>query len=316
MPKGLDFYEMLISPRDGQPLRPDANGRHLVSLDGLRRFAIINGIVCFLEVLDRFYEGAYKNRVFYLPKRRSKIFKLPFWVINGGFVWQVDRHFPENAILLELGCASGIDFLGNKYRMIGLDLSLSSLQGIDNYWGRIQADASSLPLASQSVDGIISSYFWEHIPPNEKETMLSEFARVLKPGGKMIFIYDVQTNNSLIRQLKSTNCSMYEMLFIANDGHKGYESIAENERAFQKSGFRILTRCALERTWLQSASVWEKFSHLSGILGLCGKFVSRLTKMKYVNYAYILMIRLVDSSIGLILPASKARIVLTVLEKA
>ena len=87
--------------------------------------------------------------------------------------------------------------------MIGCDLSASSLAKVVHYSDRIQADASAtIPIASDSVDAVISSYFWEHMSPEKKPRILSECRRILRPGGKLLFLYDVETENPLIEWYK------------------------------------------------------------------------------------------------------------------
>ena len=42
-----------------------------------RHYPIRDGIACFLAERDTFYEGAYKNRVNYMPKRPGLVRELP-----------------------------------------------------------------------------------------------------------------------------------------------------------------------------------------------------------------------------------------------
>lgn len=47
-----------------------------------------------------------------------------------------------------------------------------------------------------------------------KPNILRECQRILKPGGKIVFLYDVETENPLICRYKYSNRPLYNKLFI------------------------------------------------------------------------------------------------------
>lgn len=49
-------------------------------------------------------------------------------------------------------------------------------------------DARQLPLASESVDCLLNSYMLDLIPNDEIPTVLGEFHRVLRPGGRLVLV--------------------------------------------------------------------------------------------------------------------------------
>lgn len=100
-----------------------------------------------------------------------------------------------DTVVLEAGCG-----FSNMYReeykkakrIIGVDIDESYLQANDVIQEKIVADLSNFPqVQNESVDLIISSWVLEHL--KEPEKVFSEFSRVLKKGGKLVFI----TPNSL-----------------------------------------------------------------------------------------------------------------------
>lgn len=279
-------------------------------------YPIINDVLCMLNAPDSFYEGAYKNRTSFLPKFDNLMFNWPLWVINSGWLWVIKKNVPKQGILLELGCAGGVDFLGDSYQAIGCDLSFSSLQNISCYKYKVQMDASKcINLKSESVDAIVSSYFWEHIDPSVKPAILAECFRVLKPNGKIIFLYDVVTKNPLISWYRSKNPMMYSTQFIDGDGHVGYETIEENIFKFEAAGFKIIKNCGLERTPIQSPSIYEKLQYFSIDSNKSAfKYLAIFGKSPYF-YPYSLFLRLVDAFIGPLLPLSWSRIHLTAAQK-
>lgn len=101
--------------------------------------------------------------------------------------------------LLDLGCGAGLDLylyaqkVGPSGRLIGLDLSQAMLdkarinlaaQGITNVdW--LHASADAIPLPDNSVDLVTANGVYNLSP--DKDAVMKEVARVLKPGGRTIF---------------------------------------------------------------------------------------------------------------------------------
>jgi ubiquinone/menaquinone biosynthesis C-methylase UbiE len=282
------------------------------TIDGQMKYSIHQNVVKFLQKEDEFYEGSYLNRVRYLPSSEKFIKVWPLWLISNGYIWEVRKQFREGSVLLELGCASGVDYFGKRYNMIGLDLSMQSLIGLQNYKVCIQADASVLPLGDKSVDGIISSYFWEHIPPIIKDQMLVEFKRVLKPNGKLVFLYDVESENSIINLLKKSDKEKYNEYFIDIDGHLGYETLIDNKKRFLNFGFELIKHFGMERTWVQSNSVFQKISFFNGGISKFGKFLNLITRGRKRGYLYTLIVRTIDETVGKLFSDKKSRIIISV----
>jgi ubiquinone/menaquinone biosynthesis methyltransferase len=65
-----------------------------------------------------------------------------------------------------------------------------------------RADARSLPLEDQSVDGIICGFGLRNVP--ELPTAIAECARVLRPGGRMVVLDFFQPDTVLSRVLQGT----------------------------------------------------------------------------------------------------------------
>ncbi|MFC4988159.1 class I SAM-dependent methyltransferase [Saliphagus infecundisoli] len=95
---------------------------------------------------------------------------------------------PEDE-LLDAGCGPGRSTL----RMVGesgvgLDisrrqLSLASQRATARL---VQGDMTTLPFASDSFDAVSAIYSLIHVPVDEHQTALEEFARVLRPGGTLL----------------------------------------------------------------------------------------------------------------------------------
>jgi len=303
----------LICPHDYQTLTETPSGLSCTACG--RNYPIRDGVIRLLENDDDFYEGAYENQTHFLPRSEKPWHTWPLWLINGGYLWAVRRFVPQGATVVELGCAGGVRYFGQRYHMIGCDLSLSSLKKTEFYEQRVQANAAvCIPLPDNSVDAVVSSYFWEHIPPSVKPNILSECKRILRPGGKIVFLYDVETENPLIRRYKNNNRALYNKLFIEGDGHFGYELPLENLVTFEEAGFQVLAHQGMEKTWLQSPSAYTELAQFETAGNRLLAWGARLGQQP-LFYPYTVLMRLIDTLICPWLPVDWARIDLVVCKK-
>ena len=303
----------LVCPLDLAPLR-EGNAAQLVCSACGNAYRVEHGVARLVDNDDTFYEGAYENQVHFRPRSERPWHVWPLWLINSGYPWAVRRHVPAGSIVVELGCAGGVNYFGDRYRMVGCDISYASLLKLEHYQHRVQADAAScIPLPDNSADAVVSSYFWEHISPSQKPYILEECKRILKPGGKLIFLYDVETQNPLIRHYRESNPGLYKKQFLDGDGHIGYQCPEENMELFKSAGFRIVNHRGMEKTWLQSPSAYSKLASFGGRAQRLLRLLGNLGKTRWF-YPYTALIRLVDSSFCRWLPPSWARIDLVVCE--
>jgi arsenite methyltransferase len=106
---------------------------------------------------------------------------------------------PQGATVVDIGCGAGMDLLlaaravGSEGRAIGVDLTESMAErartaarglGVTQVEVRV-GDALDLPVASESVDFVISNGVLNLAP--DKERAFSEVARILKPGGQFLY---------------------------------------------------------------------------------------------------------------------------------
>jgi ubiquinone/menaquinone biosynthesis C-methylase UbiE len=90
---------------------------------------------------------------------------------------------------------------------VGLDISRKMLaeattkaqrSGHTSY-ALLQADARHLPLPSESFDLVTNSYMLDLLPVEDIRSVLSEFKRVLKPGGTIVLVNMTHSGALLIR---------------------------------------------------------------------------------------------------------------------
>ena len=101
----------------------------------------------------------------------------------------LDPVVTRGASALEAGCGTGhlSKALEQRYgwRMTPLDLGREGLEYAHGYGLRrlIQGDVTALPFAGAAFDALLSMDVLVHLRSGEEARALSEFARVLKPGG-------------------------------------------------------------------------------------------------------------------------------------
>lgn len=94
--------------------------------------------------------------------------------------------------VLDAGCGGGkpvLQRLGRTYDPVGLDISQSQLALSRERVPTARftkGDLARLPFADDSFDAVVSFYAIIHVPKAEHEQVLSEFHRVLRPGGALL----------------------------------------------------------------------------------------------------------------------------------
>ena len=113
---------------------------------------------------------------------------------------------------------------------------------------------------------------------------------------------------------KKINYLKYKELFIDGDKHIGYEDIRDNCKRFEKQGFQIETTLGCEKTFFQSWSTFSKLSKFNSKIEIMFNFIS-IKKISFLFYPYTFFLRLIDETLGKILPEDWSRTVLVVLDK-
>jgi len=94
--------------------------------------------------------------------------------------------------MLDFGCGNGaqsFSFAADFDRIVGVDLTLSSLQQLMSWRGEapiypVLYEGGPLPIADASVDRVTSFEVLEHV--RDERQALAEMHRVLRPGGQLV----------------------------------------------------------------------------------------------------------------------------------
>ena len=157
--------------------------------------------------------------------------------------WLIDKGaFSEQTRVLEVACnmcTTSIE-LAKKFNcnIVGIDLDTKALEkakinirkaNLENRIEVIQGNALKLPFADNTFDIVINEAMLTMLSPKAKKKAISEYYRVLKPGGKLL-THDVAYLNPQLEQIilelrKTININVSPL------------SVADWESVFKQSGF-------------------------------------------------------------------------------
>jgi SAM-dependent methyltransferase len=192
-----------------------------------------------------FYESYVGHHVPYHSNpralKRFVLAWLPYWSWREWRFWR--RWAPRGCRLLDLGCARGREIFRERAALCaGADLAFPALRECaDHYDLASQAFLTALPFGSATFDCVVTSHVLGHVPVSEKNAVIAEIARVLKPGGRSLHVIETDSNHPLIAFAKRDPV-LYEKYFVRPDGHIGLEHASDVLRRFESCGLRLL-RC-------------------------------------------------------------------------
>ncbi|WP_436902243.1 class I SAM-dependent methyltransferase [Halovenus halobia] len=97
---------------------------------------------------------------------------------------------PDNPDVLDIGPCDGARTLANlPVGSLGVDISREALEMARERVPEsvlLEGDMAALPIANESIDGITAYHAVFHVPREEHPTVYTEFARVLRPGGRLL----------------------------------------------------------------------------------------------------------------------------------
>ncbi len=109
--------------------------------------------------------------------------------------------------LLDLGCGTGrfLDFCKQAWPRLpalGIDMSeayVGEAKRHLRHWcwiNLIVAKGEAMPVPNASQDAVTSIFMFHELPPKVRRTVFREFARVLKPGGRLVVVDSLQIGDA------------------------------------------------------------------------------------------------------------------------
>lgn len=150
-------------------------------------------------------------------------------------MWVYDN-VPPGAAVLELGCGAGMLALLKRKGVLltGVDLSNECAVAArrNGYDQTCNAKLTSLPFAAASFDCVVSLDVLGHIEAEEKDAVLAEVKRVLRPGG--VTLHGIECTDHAAQKHYDEMSAEELRHFIEIDGHVGLEEEQQHADRFQK----------------------------------------------------------------------------------
>jgi len=150
-------------------------------------------------------------------------------------MWVYDN-VRANSAVLDLGCGAGMLALLKRkgVTLFGVDLSpegaLASRR--NGYDFTCAAELTRLPFADDSFDYAVSLDVLGHVGFEEKDAVLSEIRRVLRPGG--VTLHGIECTDRLAQKSYDEMTDEELRRFVAVDGHVGLEEEHEHAARFRR----------------------------------------------------------------------------------
>jgi ubiquinone/menaquinone biosynthesis C-methylase UbiE len=176
---------------------------------------------------DRFFTGGVRDARYF-----DAIFR--FDINQARTMWIYDN-VHRSSSLLDLGCGEGILALLKRkdVHLTGVDLSPDLLKSArDNGYDRtLIADLTDLPFSSDSFDYVVSLDVMGHIAKDQKDAVLKEIKRVLRPDG--VTMHGIEVLDRELHQDYDSMSPEKFARFIGIDGHIGLEDEDQIAARFQ-----------------------------------------------------------------------------------
>jgi ubiquinone/menaquinone biosynthesis C-methylase UbiE len=150
-------------------------------------------------------------------------------------MWVFDN-VRTGSTVLDLGCGAGMLALLKRKQvsLIGVDLSNECALAArrNGYDATFTASLSQLPFPDDSFDYVVSLDVLGHVAFEEKDKVLSEIKRVMRPGGVTMHGIECTDVNGRRRFEEMTDLELRR--FVEIDGHVGLEEEQQHGARFQK----------------------------------------------------------------------------------
>ena len=150
-------------------------------------------------------------------------------------LWVYDN-IPPGSDVLDLGCGAGMLALLKRknINLVGVDLSPECAMAAkrNGYDDGFSASLSQLPFRDQSFDYVVSLDVIGHIPFEEKDPVLAEIKRVLRPSGVTMHGIECTDRDGRHRFEEMNEEELRK--FVEIDGHVGLEEEQEHGARFQR----------------------------------------------------------------------------------
>ncbi len=207
-------------------------------------YPVLEGVPVFaLHLYDEFYEKRHWDPVLEMSPAAPLAEKIKFGIFYLFSLTMRRRYFFKRLIkrskglVLDVGCGGGKQLYRQVGPVIGIDICLNALNNAKKVYTSVaQADALALPFADGLFDLVVSSDLIEHIPGPQKDLLLREMWRVLKPGGRLVHEAETLSRNYLYRAAQRDMDLFFKYFVVEISGHFGLEPASDLLKGLEKLG--------------------------------------------------------------------------------
>jgi 2-polyprenyl-3-methyl-5-hydroxy-6-metoxy-1,4-benzoquinol methylase len=217
------------------------------------------------ELYEKYYSGRKWSRTFYAERIR--------------------KHATPGGRLLDAGCGRYLEFsseLSDDLQVVGIDLEKQFETHNQRSPFAVRGDLERLPFPDGCFDTVISRSVVEHLA--EPEQVFQEFARVLKPGGKVI----ISTPNKLdyVSLIAMLTPYMFHRVAVSRivgvAEHDVFPTLYRANTLCSLS--RALSRAGLQRQELSPITHYPVYLMFSPVLFRMGVLWERLTSLNVLRF--------------------------------
>jgi len=117
-----------------------------------------------------------------------------------------------------------------------------------------------LPFRSGAFDVVVSSHVIGHIPAADKDALIEEIDRTLRPGGITAHIIETDSDHPAVTAAKA-KVEAYRQRFVDQHAHVGLEPAQQAIARFQRRGFRVRKRFLVDAIIPSVLNVRRFFNH-------------------------------------------------------
>jgi SAM-dependent methyltransferase len=177
---------------------------------------------------DKFVSNAVLDHQYFKPLDRFDLrFARTMWVYD---------NVRRNASVLDLGCGAGILALLKRksVKLTGVDLSDECVAAArrNGYDETLRSELHALPFAEASFDYVVSLDVIGHVAAEQKDAVLAEIRRVLRPAG--VTMHGIECTDRAARRRYDEMSPEELRRFIGIDGHVGLEEEDEHAARFRE----------------------------------------------------------------------------------
>lgn len=235
-----------------------------------------------------FYEGRWAHTDRSAGSLRNWLVKKERFFLN--------RLDGQRGRVLDLGCGGGWGLFSKVGPVVGLDVSRAAAMAARQVYDfTLVAGLAQLPFAAESFDFVVSVDVLGHVPLEDKDRVLGEIYRVLKPGGRTLHYIEAQAADPLT-VLEERWPHLYRQYILEPEGHIGVETPWQTIRRFRQQGFRPVSEEPCYKLFLYPSRVVQYFdneySQASRLLGGLVRASKLLTRFRAVELAANVMLSL------------------------